>query len=69
MSEFVKASQLVVGEYIRDPRNVSKVMIVEDIGTQVFARGILKTTSKRHVFLDKETVVERVVSVTTENVV
>ena len=67
MGESVKASSLSLGQYIRDPRNRSRILIVEETGTQVFARGLTKDTSKFHVFLSNDSFVERVTNPTGED--
>jgi len=50
----VKASELSVGDTIRDPRNPRRILVVESLGGQIFARGYEKSKRKNHVTLQPE---------------
>lgn len=38
----VKASSLLPGNFIRDPRRKERILVVEDVGNVIFARGLDK---------------------------
>ena len=61
----VKASDLVLGDYIRDPRKAKRIMQVQELGTQIYA--ICITEAKKHIFLNRNQFVTKVTDVTTEN--
>ena len=65
--QVVRVSTLVVGDTIRDPKRRKQILIVEDTGNPVFARGLARGETSRHVFLDVNSSVEKVTNATTEN--
>ena len=62
----VKASELSVGQTIRDPRNPKRILIVESIGGQIFARGYESAKRKYHATLQPEQPVTLVTKTETE---
>lgn len=67
----VKTSELAVGDTIRDPRNPKRILIVESLGSQIFARGYEGSKRKYHATLQPEqyvTLVTGAETATTEGV-
>ena len=54
----VKVSSLVVGNQIRDNRKRDRILVVESLGSPVFAKGLYEP--EHHVFLDVNSFVELV---------
>lgn len=63
----VKASTLQVGDLIRNPRNKEMIMKVEEAGALIFARGLEKGNTGKHIFLGGDNQVIKVTNATTEN--
>lgn len=62
----VKASTLVVGNTIRDPKRIDRILIVEETGTQIYCRGYEAKDTGKHVFLSPDTYVTLVTQASTE---
>lgn len=65
----VKASTLIRGDTIRDPRKKDRILIVQETGATIFARGLESSQKNHHIFLDKEAMVVRVTNATTETTI
>lgn len=62
----VKASTLGVGDTIRDPRNKERILIVESLGSQIFARGFEGNKRQYHIYLNADQIVTKVTNASTE---
>jgi len=62
----IKARNLSVGDFIRSPQKRKRILVVETVGSEIFARGLDKKDIDRHIFLGKEDMVEKVTDVITE---
>lgn len=62
----VKAHTLVVGDTIRDNKMRGRIMIVEEIGNQIFVRGYEQANTRFHRFLNPDETVVKVTSASTE---
>lgn len=58
----VKASSLNRGDYIRDPGNKRRIMIVITAGSPILARGLDKEDLEKHLFISADDMVEKVTS-------
>lgn len=56
----VQASTLIIGDTVRNPRKPQMVMIVEEIGNQIYIRGLLAINTKYHMFLHPNQLVIKV---------
>ena len=62
----VKASTLVTGDTIRDPKRKDRIMIVEEIGNQIFVRGYEQADTKYHAYIDSNLTVIKVTQASTD---
>ena len=63
----VKASTLVVGDTIRDPRKRNRVLVVESLGSQIFARGYEQSEMEQHRYFSLDEYVIKVTQASTES--
>ena len=62
----VKVNTLNRGDYIRDPRKRSRILVLIETGATYYARGLDEDDVKKHIFLLPDQSVEKVTNVTTE---
>lgn len=65
MDDMVRAGDLSFGEYIRDPKKRSRILVVTCLGPQVYVRGLDESDIKQHRYFNVDEVVERVTNVVT----
>ena len=56
----VKASTLVIGDTIRDPRKKDRILIVESLDSNIFVRGYEKDNKDHFLFINPENIVCKV---------
>ena len=63
----VKARTLVVGDYIRSNKKRDRILIIEEIGNQIFARGLDKLDKNYFEFIQGDVTVIKVTNVLTDS--
>ena len=65
----VKASTLRSGDFVRDPRKADRILVVQETGSIVFARGYSADDAKYHHYFSLNDDAVKITNPTTENVV
>jgi hypothetical protein len=65
----VKASTLIAGDFVRDPKKGERILVICETGATIFGRGYSKDDVKYHHFFSPNDMICKVTNVTTENII